>query len=126
MAEFRQGEGATKTFKALGPTTRTDGTALAISEISHYIRFVEWTDENGTVHPVEQMNVDFIEDANTPEYDGQFDEVVDIDAIGVGSYDYWYRTVDTGGRESADSERVNLVVLAPLANPSPPTSITVG
>jgi len=125
MTIYRQGNGSTKTFKALGPTERANGEPLAISEIANYIRFVEWTDVNGTVQPVEQMDVLLIEDVNTPEYDGEFNEIVDIDALALGNYNYWYRTVDTGGRESVDSVITSFEVRPPFAAPNPPTSISI-
>jgi len=121
MATYRQGNGDTKTVKALGPTTRTDGVALAVSEISHYAQFMSF---NGG-DPVEQA-VNLVEDANTPEYDGEFDEVVIIDDQTPGTYTIWYQTVDTDGRRSADSEVLTLEILAPLVAPNPPTSLSFG
>jgi len=122
---FRQGNGEVKKFRALGPISREDGEALAISEIANYIRYVEWLDSDGTIHPTETMVVNLVEDASTPEYDGEFDEIVDIDAIGLGLYKYWYRTVDTDGRESVDSEVVSFEVASPLTIPLPPTDISI-
>lgn len=119
MATFRQGTGQTKTIKAIGPTTREDGSALAVDEISHYIRYLRF--ENGP--PIEQ-NVQLVEDTNTPEYDGSFDEEVDIDSQTPGVYEYWYRTEDTGGRQSKNSEILTLEILVPLANPRPPTGLS--
>lgn len=110
MALIYQGENATHIFRGTAPTTRADGTDLASNEISHYIRFVEAP--NGDV---EQMDVLLV--------DGAFNEEVSADAVAVGVYTYWYRTVDTGGRQSADSITVQLDVRAPLAPPNPPAVI---
>lgn len=120
MAEtFYQGLGKTKRIGALGPTTRTDGTILLVSEIAHYLRFIAY---NGGP-PSPPQTVQLIEDAATSAYDGEFDEDIDIDSQAAGTYTYWYRTVDTQGRESPDSSKMTLEILPPLADPSPPTGL---
>lgn len=124
MQRFFQGNGETTRFTALGPTQRKDGSALNISDISHFIRFFEYDDGSGPVAGT-PMDVQLVDDANTPEYDGVFDEIVDVDTVGIGIYTYWYRTVDTGGRQSAESERVSIEVLPPIAAPNPPTNVSV-
>jgi hypothetical protein len=118
---YRQGYGETKTMRAIGPVAREDGTALSIEEISHYARFL--TFDGGP--PLEQV-VYLIEDAGTPEYDGEFDERVDIDNQTPGVYEYWYQTEDTDGRRSANSEVVSMEILAPLVAPLPPTDLSFG
>ena len=95
MTTYRQGNGDTKRIRALGPTMREDGEFLAVSEISHYAQFI--TFNNGD--KIESA-VNLIEDASTPEYDGEFDEIIAIDDQSPGVYEYWYRTVDTDGRVS--------------------------
>jgi len=118
---YRQGNGETKRVHALGPTARADGTPLAVSEISHYIRFLSF--EGGAVL---EQTVTLVDDANTPEYDGEFDEVIDIDSQTPGMYEYWYQTVDTDGRNSVDSERIQMDILIPLVSPNPPTALLFG
>lgn len=121
MATIRQGMTPSETysFRALGPTQRVDGTPLAISEISHYIRYVNFS---GTE---ESMIVNLVEDANTPEYDGTFDEVVSADAIAAGTYLFYYSTVDSDGQEGPRSTDFGtLEVLPPFpALPNPPSQI---
>lgn len=119
---YRIGEGDTKTFTAMGPTKREDGTALSKDEIAHYIRYLRYYDQTGSQVGNELTQaVTLVEDASTPEYDGSFDEVVDIDSVaGAGVYLYEYTTMDTGGRESARSDSVELIVLPPFALPLPP------
>jgi hypothetical protein len=116
MATYRQGLGLVHRVHALGPTTREDGTPLSPDEVSHYIRILRYQDSD----PIEQA-VQLIEDANTPEYDGEFDEAVDIDSQEPGQYAYSYRTVDKDGRESKPSEVAFLEILPPLQPPNPPT-----
>jgi len=120
MTSYRQGTGATKTITALGPVARTDGTPLAPSEISHYLQFISFNGTPGVPHAV-----NLVEDAATPEYDGAFDEVIDIDSQSAGVYTYWYRTVDVNGLESPDSPTLVLEILPPLAKPLPPTGLSV-
>ncbi len=118
---YRIGDGETKVFKAVGPTTREDGTPLGVDEISHYNRYLRYDSFNGEPGLEVVQPVQLIEDVNTPEYDGEFDEVVVIDDVAAeGVYTYEYTTVDTGGRESRRSDSVELIVLPPLANPLPP------
>jgi hypothetical protein len=121
METYRQGNGHTKTISALGPTEREDGTPLGVHEIKHYLRFIKF--DNG--QPISQA-VQLIEDANTPEYDGSFDETIEIDDHTPGIYEYWYRTVDTDGRESLDSDILTLEILIPLVPPNPPTNLIIG
>ena len=116
MTTYRQGNGEVHTVKALGPTERTDGTPLSVDEIAHYIRTLSF--EGGLT--TEQV-VNLVEDVNTPEYDGSFDEQINIDDQTPGIYHYTYRTVDTGGRESVESNELILEILPPLANPAAPT-----
>lgn len=121
MATIRQGQSPSEEyrFRALGPTTRVDGTPLPISEISHYVRYV-------TVNGVEEsMDVALIEDASTPEYDGEFDEAVSADALAAGDYVFTYATVDSDGREGPRSPQGGtLTVLPPFpALPNPPSGI---
>ena len=115
METYRQGEGQLHQFTGTAPTTRTDGTPLAPGEIDHYVRFAAYRQPDGTWLAPEEMDVQLV--------DGAFDEIVDIDALAVGYYEYYYQTVDTGGRHSVDSASVGFDVLAPLANPNPPTDI---
>lgn len=113
---YRIGEGDTKVFTAMGPTQREDGTALDKTEISHYNRYLSY---NGGAEIAQAVTL--VEDAGTPEYDGQFDEVVDIDSVAeAGDYVYSYTTVDTGDRESKRSNYITLHILAPFALPLPP------
>lgn len=121
--QFRIGEGEVKVFKAMGPTQREDGTPLSPDEISHYNRYLRYYDpaDGRLVGEETVMRVELIEDASTPEYDGQFDEVVYIDDVATaGVYEYDYTTVDTGARESVRSEIIRMVVLPPFALPLPP------
>jgi hypothetical protein len=118
MATYRIGNGETKRVRAIGPTARADGEPLAVSEISHYAQFMSY--DGGT--PVE-MAVNLVEDASTPEYDGEFDEIITIDDQQAGMYEYWYQTVDTDDRRSVDSERMPLLILPPLVAPLPPTGL---
>lgn len=110
MATLRQETGATHQFKGTAPTTRADGTPLAAGEISHYER-----DVTSPLGDTETMDVLLV--------DGEFNEVVSVDALMAGTYKYAYRTVDTDGRVSADSNTVLLEVLPPLAPPNPPVAI---
>ena len=121
MATYRQGSGEVKKIKALGPVARADGVVLPISEISHYAQFISF---NGGA-AVEQA-VNLIEDANTPEYDGEFDENIIIDDQVPGTYTIWYQTVDTAGRRSKDSDILTMDILAPLVAPNPPTNLYFG
>lgn len=123
MADFRQGEGQTKRIHALGPTTREDGTPLEIGEIDHYLRFITYTPPGGQEGSAVEQAVALVEDANTPEYDGEFDETLDIDSQEPGLYKIWYKTVDTGGRESRGSAIYEMNILPPLAAPNPPTEL---
>jgi len=126
MAEFRQGEGQTKRIRALGPTTRADGTPLAIDEIAHYLRHIDYMDPDGNPGAASAPQVvTLIEDASTPEYDGEFDELIYIDSQAAGTYTIHYQTVDTGGRESDLSAPYTMVILPPLAIPNPPTNMAV-
>lgn len=113
---YRQGGGQSHQFKGTAPTERADGTPLDPSEIDHYVRLVTRQDPvTGNWSATEHMDVQLV--------DGKFSEVVDIDALTLGTYAYWYRTVDTGGQESSDSDSLQMEVLAPLAAPNPPTII---
>lgn len=118
---YIQGNGEVRLIKALGPTQRADGVPLAIDEISFYSQFMTF---NGG--PISEMAVNLVDDVNTAAYDGHFDEAIDIDTQEPGTYEYWYQTVDTGGRSSVDSEHVSMVILPPLVAPNPPTNIVVG
>ncbi len=125
---YRQGSGETYQVKALGPMTRTDNTPLNKDEISHYRRFLRYQDNDGNNGPQLDMNVALVEDANTPEYDGAFDEQVHIDDQAIGTYTFWYRTVLNSvdgkpGLESANSEALTVVILPPFANPNPPAGL---
>lgn len=115
---YRQGKDAVRKVQALGPTEREDGTPLGVAEIDHYNRYLSF---NGGV--LLQMKVQLIENANTPEYDGAFDEVIYIDDQAAGTYVYYYTTVDKDGQESAPSESITLEILPPLAVPNPPTNL---
>lgn len=106
MDQYRQGLDYVRIFKGTAPTERADGTPLDQSEISHYIRFAKY---NGNI---EEMDVQLV--------NGQFSESLAVDNVGLGVYEYWYRTVDTEGRQSVDSNVLSFEVLAPLANPLPP------
>ena len=113
MSTYRQGDGETKHVYATAPTTRADGvTPLSADEISHYARFLTF-DGGGALEQAVQL------------IDGRFDEDIDIDSATPGVYEYWYQTVDTGGRHSADSEKATLEILPPFALPNPPTGIGV-
>jgi len=113
---YRQGEGLSHQFLGAAPTERADGTALDSSEIDHYVRLVTRKDPvTGNWSATERMDVQLV--------GGKFSEIVDIDALTPGVYAYWYHTVDTGGRESTDSDSIQMEVLAPLAAPNPPMII---
>ena len=112
MATYRQGTGEIKRVSGTAPTERADGTPLPANEISHYARFL--TFDGGA--PIEQA---------VTLVSGEFDEDIDIDSATPGVYQYWYQTVDTGGRHSADSTIVSLEILAPFAMPNPPTGLGV-
>ena len=110
--QFRQGLGKSIHFYGKAPTARTDGTPITEGEISKYVRFA--------IHegsPVETMDVQLVS--------GEFSEVLDVDAVGVGIYTYWYHTVDSEGRESGDSDKVSFEVAGPLAQPNPPSGIYI-
>jgi hypothetical protein len=109
---YRQGNNDVHTFKGTAPTAREDGTPLAEGEIDHYIRLVAYQAAAGGSWKQEQMNVQLV--------DGSFSEPLDVDAVAPGHYEVWYRTVDTDGAESKDSNSIALDILAPLAAPLPP------
>jgi hypothetical protein len=113
--EYHQGEDQQHLFTGTAPTKRADGTPLAPSEIDHYNRYVLFVDAAGSRHEVEQIPVQLT--------NGVFSEAVLVDALALGEYTYWYRTVDTAGRESVDSDSLVIKVLAPLAAPNPPTGL---
>lgn len=120
MATYRQGYGHTKTISALGPVAREDNTPLDKSEIAHFLRYLSYEGGEPVIQPVT-----LVEDPITTGYDGSFDEVIDIDSQTPGVYQYWYRTVDTDGRQSRDSEVLTLGILPPLALPLPPTELFI-
>jgi hypothetical protein len=120
---FRQGANETKLIKAQGPTTRTDGSVLPKEDIAGFERYLSF--DGG---PEIMMTVKFVEDDVTPEYDGYFDEVIDIDSQEPGSYAYYYKTVttpETGGLVSEPSEVMILEILPPFAAPVPPYDLQV-
>ena len=108
---YRQGNGEVHTFKGTAPTEREDGTPLAAGEIDHYVRYVAYQAADGN-WTQEQMDVALV--------DGSFSEPLSVDALAVGHYEVWYRTVDVNGIESKDSNSVSVDILAPLAAPLPP------
>ena len=115
--EYRQGTGEVKRIAALGPTTREDGSVLEVSEVALYLMGISY---NGG--DVLESAVNLIENASTPEYDGEFDEVLNIDDLTVGVYSITYKTVDVGGLQSRPSDPLVLEILAafPKAPPTPP------
>jgi hypothetical protein len=111
MSIHRQGNGEIRIISAIAPTERSDGTPLSNAEISHYDWYIQY--EGGT--PLVQA---------TQLVDGKFTDSVDVDTVGAGTYSIWYRTVDTEGRESIDSDILSLEILAPLTAPNPPTGVS--
>ena len=111
MSIHRQGKGEIRVISATAPTQRADGTALPESEISHYNWYMSY--ENGPV----------LVQATTL-VDGEFTDDIDVDTVGAGVYSIWYRTVDTEGNESIDSNTLTLEILLPLAAPNPPTNVS--
>ena len=111
MTIHRQGFGEIRVISATAPTERADGTPLPISEIDRYDWYIEYN--GGTVTQ-----------STTQLVNGEFTEAVDVDTVGAGTYRLWYRTIDTDGRESVDSEVLSLEILPPLAVPNPPTNIS--
>ena len=112
MTTYRQGDGLIHRIKGLAPTERADGTPLPAGEISHYAQFLQFDGQQ----PVLESAVNLV--------NGEFDEDIDIDSATPGIYEYWYQTVDSGGRHSVDSAKATLEILLPLAPPNPPTGIT--
>ena len=112
MEEIRQGFGVVRTIHGTAPTSRSDGTALAAGEISHYLWFIE---KAGGV-PALAIAVNLV--------DGDFDDGFEADDVDPGEYSFRYRTVDTEGRESVDSSTLTISILRPLAAPNPPSSIS--
>ena len=116
---YRQGAGETHQFSGKAPTERApDAQGVIVpldpSEIDHYVRIVAYQDPvTGNWSPAETMDVQLV--------NGVFSEIVDIDALAPGKYAYWYRTVDTDGRESVDSDSISMEVQSPLAAPNPPS-----
>ncbi len=88
------------------PIEREDGAPLALSEIAKVNFFVT---SNGVRTAAGSNNA-----ACTQTYD--------LTAVPDGSYVYTVQTEDTGGRVSADSTTVTMVVKR-IANPNSPTNL---
>jgi len=120
MPQFRQGNGEVKVVSATGPEARSDGTPLGRDEVGHFEFDMEF---NGGLS-IDSMVVGLSDDPNTPEWDGQFSESIQIDDQTPGTYILRYRTVDTDGRKSVNSADYAMEILAPLVAPNPPSNIS--
>ena len=120
MPTYRQGNGEIKTMKATGPDTRLDGTALERAEVAHFE--FDLTFEGGL--SIAAMQGSLSDDPATPEWDGEFSELIDIDGQEPGIYTLNYRTVDTDGRISPNSDDFIMEILPPLVAPNPPTNVS--
>jgi hypothetical protein len=113
MAEqIRQGYEHVRVITATAPTERSDGTPLDPSEISHYLWYITGA-KTGLVAPIAVQLVG-----------GAFSESFDVDAADPDTYDIYYTTVDTEGRESIPSSSLVLEILPPLAAPNPPSNVS--
>lgn len=119
MTTIRQGTGIEKVITATGPDARTDGAPLGRSEVDHF----EFDLSFAGGLTIDAMQVQLSDDPGTPEWDGSFSESLMIDDLAPGTHTITYRTVDKGGRMSANSAPYILEVLPPLANPNPPTNL---
>ena len=117
---YRQGKGETHVVHAIFPTQRIDGADFPQSELKGFIRSVSFN--GGTP---DELPLKYTLDESTPEFDGTFDEILDIDKMQPGTYVYSYKTVDIEDNKSDSSEPVTMVVLAPLARPNPPTGLSL-
>jgi hypothetical protein len=118
MNTYRQGEGLVKTFRGTAPTYRAPDVngvikPLPPGEIAGYVMFAQH--EGDSV--IENIDITLV--------NGAFSEPLNVDLVSPGMWKYWFRTVDTIGQESINSEVLTLEVLAPLANPNPPTGIGI-
>lgn len=115
MTTHRQGDGLQRVVTAVPPTTRIDGSSLDPSEILHYIWYIGF---NGAA-PLAAGSVQLVA--------GQFDQAFDVDAQEVGTYEFYYTTVDTQEpyMESEPSNILTIEILAPfLAAPNPPSDVS--
>lgn len=119
MSLFRQGNNDIHNIHGIAPSQRADGSPLPIGNISHYIQFLSF---NGGV-PLESA-VSLIDGAFGAR-GSTASEDIDIDNTEAGLWEYWYQTVDMGGRRSIDSDKARLEILPPFAMPNPPTGISV-
>jgi len=111
MTIHRQGFGEQRPVRATPPTDRTDGTPLALTEIAHYNFYMSF--DSGPVVLIGATQIQ----------NGEFTDVIDVDAQTPGTYALSYSTVDTDGREGPLSPPLTIEILAPLAPPSPPSGI---
>lgn len=113
--EYRQGRGDVKIIKAMGPVQREDGSFLSPLAVSHYLMTVKFNGGSGT-----ESAVNLVDDLDTVEYDGQFDEILVIDDHSPGTYEITYKTVDIDGLESVPSNALVITILPPFVRPNPP------
>jgi hypothetical protein len=105
--------GEVKTVTCIAPTERTDGTPLLASEIMGY-RFVA-RHEEGHVINLDGLGVDCTTEMDTSSMsEGQWM------VAGVT-----LTTPESGGRESAESVAAPFYLVTLVADPHPPTGVTI-
>lgn len=97
-----------KTFSWTVPTARTDGSALAFTDIKQYQLYRVNAEQDVLVATVEQP---------AAETDKVSYTLTNVEAIGEGSYDFYVVAVDSNGLTSYGSNRITVIT----AKPTPPT-----
>lgn len=114
------GDGLTKQIRATAPAARTNGKALAESEIDSYLATIEYYSPDPSV-PVAVTRLPNLQLVEVEPGVRAFNDVVQIDTLAEGRYVYSFQTVDTVGQLSAPSDTVTLEISLPLVEPNPPT-----
>ena len=107
---FEQGVDTTKTVACIPPITRTDGSALDITELDYTTVKLLNEDTNVTA---------------TSQEDVYCNKVVDLTTSTPGQYKLTATATDTGGRESINSEPAYFLLIPTVMPPNAPTGITI-